>query len=233
MSIYAEARTHVGHRDYNEDRYLISKPGLYAVVDGMGGHACGAEAAETAVACLDGGKPSSGGELQELVEQAHQDVVKMGLESKCHGTGATVVAALFQDDQIHVVWAGDSRCYRLRDGELSLLTTDHNLYEAVRMGQGKERADALHRYAASRLVLCLGGGERDPIEPWLRSSTVESGDRYLLCSDGVSSQMTEEALAQALGGEDPAQELEKAALYAEVKSDNITSVVIDIKGSQW
>ena len=220
-------RTHIGSRDENEDR-LYASESLFAVVDGMGGHACGGEAAQVAVEGVARSEVQTASELVSLVCNLHKDVVRMGLREHCRNTAAVIVTALFQGTQIHICWAGDSRAYRLRDGTLTLLTRDHNLYEGYKMTMGEDRAKKLNPHLAAQIVVFLGGGDPDPIEPEIRSFDVKAGDRYLLCSDGVYGQMGEKEMTRCLSSDSPCENLETEALKKPM-SDNVTSVVVFVE----
>ena len=193
-------------RERNEDR-AVATDRLLAVADGMGGPPGGDIAASTAVAVVEAA--FAGRSLDELAagvrasnaavfERAHDD-------RRLEGMGTTLCAVGLTDaGELAVVNVGDSRAYRLRDGSLELLTTDHSLTaELVR--QGTLRADeAVDHPERAILTRALGVGPSVDVDQEVH--TVTAGDRLLLCSDGLWSEVTDDELRTSIeSASDPTQ----------------------------
>jgi len=228
------ARTDVGLvRIRNEDACL-DRParGLWAVADGMGGHAFGDLASGAVVAALDGlPDPAS---LAGCVEaaRARLEAVNAALraDARVRGVpviGSTVVALFARGGEAACLWAGDSRLYLLRQGRLQQLTRDHSQLEALRdsLGDsGAERAAA----TASPNMITRAVGAADTIDVDATTLPVRDGDVFLLCSDGLSTPVDEAAIATALAPGDcdrAARDLVALAL-AHGGRDNVTVVVV-------
>lgn len=226
------ARTDVGLvRSRNEDAYLDEpRRGLWAVADGMGGHAFGELASGAVVAAL-AGMPDTAG-MDESIETArlrlHQ--VNAMLRAQAHTRqvsviGSTVVVLLARGSEVACLWAGDSRIYLYRHGRLQQLTRDHSQLEALRA-----RGDDIAASAASPNMITRAVGAADTIELEVTGMNARDGDIFLLCSDGLSTPVADEAIAAALAPGDPAQaahELVGLAL-ANGGRDNITVVVLRV-----
>lgn len=224
-------------RTNNEDR-LLARGGLFAVADGMGGHAGGEVAAEVALAVLDrtvGPALSEPAHLVDAVKAANRAVWERAqADGRLRGMGTTVTALAplprrpGHGSEAVVANVGDSRSYRLRDGTLSLLTTDHSLAEAmVQQGELTARQAASHpsRHILTRVL----GVEPDvEVDHWVVD--VRDGDRYLLCSDGLINEAGEDEITSLLVAErDPRAAAEALVHLARAHggSDNITVVVLD------
>ncbi|WP_208454630.1 PP2C family protein-serine/threonine phosphatase [Jannaschia marina] len=221
-------------RDHNEDAAL-SRPdlGLFVVADGMGGHAAGDFASEVIVeAAASVGVASSIDDLEarflERLQRAHLDVVARG-EALGATVGATVVALLVHEDDWACVWSGDSRAYRLRDGELRQLSRDHTeVAELVARGAiTAEEAETWPR----RNVITRAVGVGAEVECDRVGGRVEAGDVFLLCSDGLTEHIRDGRIAAVLSQPAPAEaisyELIEATLDAGA-TDNVTCVVVRV-----
>jgi serine/threonine protein phosphatase PrpC len=188
-AVQSVARSHVGLvRVINEDRVFdCPEARVWAVADGMGGHAGGDLAAQAVVdrlRTLTAGIRAIGfTDMLVALGQANGDIRqrndRLGTDA-----GATVVAAMIDGAAAHIAWAGDSRAYRLRDGALTLLTHDHSLVQEL-VDAGLLSADAAERHPQSHVVTRALGVSDDP---QLQTVSIEltPGDRLLLCSDGLS-----------------------------------------------
>ena len=222
-------------RSQNEDALLVDEP-LFAVADGMGGHAAGEVASEAAIETLDVAfkrNPTLDG-LVEAVQEANRRVWHIGQsESDKRGMGTTVAAAALVDDNgedtLAVANVGDSRVYLLRDGDLTQITEDHSLVEElVRGGQLSPEEAQIHpqRHVVTRVLGMAPDIDVDlfPVIPY-------RGDRLLLASDGLFNEVADEAIAQVLR---QVREPDAAAheLVAQAKTaggaDNITVIVVDV-----
>lgn len=188
-TIEATARSHVGRvRQINEDRFLVrSDRGLWAVADGMGGHTAGTEAADTAVEELagvaDGEHAISEAALHAALVRANRRI-HAGGGSRQGVSGTTIVVAWLLRDRLTVLWAGDSRAYRIRTGEARCLTRDHSvIQELLDAGEITEAEAERHPYAH---LVTRALGASDTVDVDRIEVDFRPGDRLLLCSDGVS-----------------------------------------------
>jgi len=228
--------THVGRvRSVNEDLAFEGRT-LFAVADGMGGHAGGEVAARTAIDALYRGfarDPSADG-LVEAVQEANQAVFERGhAEPSLHGMGTTlIVAALVTTDdgeRLAVANVGDSRAYRLHRGELDQLTVDHSVAEElVARGELSESEAAVHPH---RHILTRALGVGPDVEVDVFEIGPEQGDRFLLCSDGLSNEVPPHEMRRVLvETNDPKEAAETLVRMANESggNDNITAVVLDV-----
>lgn len=222
-------------RSVNQDAGLALESvsgGLYAVADGMGGHAAGELAAKLAVEALTKtfieGRKRPPERLAEAVQAANLEVMRHAV-GEYVGMGTTLVALAIDKGAALIAHVGDSRAYLLRAGELTRLTEDHSwVAEQVRLGYLTE-LEARDHHWRSVVSNALGGEERVRLE--LYGFPLKRGDRLLLCSDGLSGVVEESDLHAMLGWgltpESTAQRLVDAANELG-GPDNITAVVVDI-----
>jgi PPM family protein phosphatase len=210
-SLRAGAASDVGRvRSVNQDCFLV-QDGLWAVADGMGGHAAGDVAARVAVDTLQGSyRPGADGDaLVDAIRQANQAVWQRARsDSALRGMGTTLTAVAAApesdgDERLIVANVGDSRAYLFESGELSQLTADHSLVEEmVRAGELSPHEAAGHpqRHIVTRAL----GIEPDiEVDTWI--ITPHAGDRFVVCSDGLSNEVADRDLARVLGEEPDAQ----------------------------
>src|SRR5580704_3923998 len=222
-------------RSVNQD-LAVETPTLFAVADGMGGHAGGEVAARLAVDELKAafGRQPTGAGLSDAVTEANAVVWAHSRENpELRGMGTTLTAvALVNEggrDVLALVNVGDSRSYRFHDGELSQITTDHSLAEEmVRTGEltTAEAAVHPHRHILTR---ALGVSSDVAVDLW-RIQPVR-GDRFLLCSDGLTNVLELDQIAEVLSSvSDPARAADLLVQAARTHggSDNITVVVVDV-----
>ena len=222
-------------RSVNQD-LAVETGTLFAVADGMGGHAGGEVAARLAVDALTlafGSNPSGAG-LSSAVNEANRVVYERSLDDpELRGMGTTMTAAALVNedgrDVIALVNVGDSRSYRFHDGELTQITVDHSLAEEmVRTGEITESEAAVHPHRHI-LTRALGVADDVAVDLWRIQPT--RGDRYLLCSDGLTNELEAEQIAEVLATvPDPqvAADLLVRAAKTHGGSDNITVVVMDV-----
>jgi protein phosphatase len=218
----------------NEDS-AYAGPHLLAVADGMGGHAAGevaSAAAITTIARLDAKDPGPDllSPLADAVATASLRLQELVISDPAvEGLGTTLTAMLWREGYAALCHIGDSRAYLLRDGQFVQITHDHTVVQSLAdEGEITEDDIATHPYR-SLLLRALDG--RTIAEPDLASFETYPGDRFLLCSDGLSGVVTEQALHQTLAliG-DP----DKAALrlvelsIAAGAPDNVTCIVADV-----
>jgi protein phosphatase len=217
-------------------------PGLFMVADGMGGQLAGEKASEMAVEIVPDELRKRLGEhdderalkrsIRDAVAEANKEILAQShLVTEFDKMGTTIVLALFRGDRAFITGLGDSRAYRLRDGKLERLTTDHSLADAL-VGAGTIRAEEAENHKFRHvLYLYLGCKEARDGPDEIRSVDVRSGDRFLLASDGLTGVVRDAVIAEVLlACDDPqraAQALTNRALENRSR-DNITCVVIQI-----
>ncbi|MGC9542074.1 Stp1/IreP family PP2C-type Ser/Thr phosphatase [Streptomyces sp. UG1] len=235
LSLRFAAGSHKGMiREGNEDSGYAG-PRLLAIADGMGGAAAGEVASSEAIStivALDDDIPGSDilTSLGTAVQRANDQLRSMVEEDpQLEGMGTTLTALLWTGQRLGLVHVGDSRAYLLRDGVLTQITQDHTwVQRLVDEGRITEEEATTHPQR-SLLMRALGSG--DHVEPDLSIREVRAGDRYLICSDGlsgvVSHQTLEDTLASYQGPQETVQELIQLALRGG-GPDNITVIVADV-----
>jgi protein phosphatase len=232
LRIDAGASSDVGRlRNINEDSFVVDdRLALYAVADGMGGHRAGEVASATALealrAAVAGGKA-----LDAAIVIANSAVFsKAATDRELSGMGTTLTAvAIVGEATLLIGHVGDSRAYRIRDGAITQLTEDHSLVEElVRDGRISPEEAEVH---PQRAIITRALGIDPEVEVDLYTVEARTGDRILICSDGLSGMIRdEEVLRLSLTETDPrlaADRLVDAANEAGGE-DNITVVLIDV-----
>jgi protein phosphatase/serine/threonine-protein phosphatase Stp1 len=228
------AKTHTGKiRKLNEDSILVlADQHIWVVSDGMGGHEAGDYASRIVVdsiALLPPGllphekMPA----VRAALQQAHA-VIRAEAEARNTTIGATVVAFFLSDGHFGALWAGDSRLYRLRDGVCDMLTVDHSLVGALVEAGRLTWDEAEHHPQSNAITRAVGVGEDLELDK-IRGE-VETGDRYLLCSDGLSKYLTIAGIGRAMEGvpiEIVSDELVQIAMDGG-GADNISVIVVDV-----
>ena len=219
-------------RANNEDS-VYAGPRLLALADGMGGHAAGEVASQLVIAALahlDDDEPG-GDLLSKLDDAVHQGnaaiAAHVDAEPELDGMGTTLTAILFAGNRLGLVHIGDSRGYLLRDGELTQITKDDTFVQTL-VDEGRITAEEAHSHPQRSLIMrALTGHE---VEPTLIMREARAGDRYLLCSDGLSDPVSHDTILEALQIEDvneSADRLIELALRGG-GPDNVTVVVADV-----
>lgn len=225
-------------RTNNQDQLLVS-PGLYAVADGMGGHAAGEVASSTAVralqAAFEAGEVHTAESLESATKAANRAVWEQARTNRgMLGMGTTLVAvAVVETDDgtsgLAVAHVGDSRLYLLRDHVLHQLTVDHSLVqELIDDGQITPAQAAIH---PQRHVLTRALGVEPSVDVDLIDISPRHGDRYILCSDGLPREASDDQItAVAERFADPSEAARQLVALANARggSDNVTVVVIDV-----
>ncbi|WTR15736.1 Stp1/IreP family PP2C-type Ser/Thr phosphatase [Streptomyces sp. NBC_00138] len=235
LSLRFAAGSHKGMiREGNEDSGYAG-PRLLAIADGMGGQAAGEVASSeviSTIVTLDDDIPGSDilTSLGTAVQRANDQLLHMVQEDpQLEGMGTTLTALLWTGQRLGLVHVGDSRAYLLRDGVLTQITQDHTwVQRLVDEGRITEEEATTHPQR-SLLMRALGSGER--VEPDLSIREVRVGDRYLICSDGLSGVVSHQTLEDTLAGyqapHETVQELIQLALRGG-GPDNITCIVADV-----
>ncbi|WP_165171334.1 Stp1/IreP family PP2C-type Ser/Thr phosphatase, partial [Adlercreutzia sp. ZJ242] len=228
------SRTDVGCvREHNEDSLVVAPP-LYVVCDGMGGHAAGEVASEIAVDVIAKRAPAypDATALGQAVEEANLAVIRGAQEGVGRaGMGCTCTAAMLENERLVIAQVGDSRAYLLHQGRLQQLTRDHSFVaDLVESGQITPAEARVH---PQRSVITRALGSDPRTQPDLFEINVETGDRLLLCSDGLSSMIEDDEIEDVLNRTaDPqlaASQLVNAAIAAG-GYDNVTVIVVNVTG---
>lgn len=223
--------THIGGRDTNEDGVLVSD-GLFALADGLGGLQDGEVASRLALDTLDvaftADRTVSG--LLDACREANRTVWRQA-DGQDATMGTTLVAlAITSDASAIVLHVGDSRLYRFRNGRLEQLTHDHTVIaDLIRAGELSEEDAKTHPY---RYVLTRAIGVIPDVDIDHAGVSCESGDRLLLCSDGLFKALSLDELKVVLASEvEPqrsADQLVTSAVEREAE-DNVTAMIIDVR----
>lgn len=234
VSSYYGSRTEIGNvREHNEDSLTVLPP-LFAVADGMGGHEAGEVASEITINTLNDLAPQSADAeaLARAVVAANLNVIKAPSQGVGReGMGTTLTAAILEKERLVIAQVGDSRAYLLHNGSLQQLTRDHSLMaDMIEAGQLTEAEARVH---PNRSVITRAIGSDPHMQPDLYELNVETGDRLLLCSDGICGMIEDHEIAsimrQASSAQSCADQLVEAALAAG-GFDNATAVVVDVEG---
>ena len=221
-------------RANNQDA-MYADSGLFVVADGMGGHQGGEVAANLAVRTLTNAERSDREQLREAVAEANRVVHQTALEeAELHGMGTTLTTlAVSQEANTHqfvILNVGDSRVYRHRDGQLEQLTEDHSyVAELVRRGELDDEAAQAHPYR-NMLTRAIGVHAEVEIDEWLLEPV--SGDRFMLCSDGLTNELADVEIAEQLGfDKDPSTTAKALVGLANERGgrDNSTVLIVDVQ----
>ena len=219
-------------RQGNEDSYFVRSP-LFVVADGMGGAQAGEVASRMAVESFDHGLPDGAPAeaLAHVVEDANRRIHERSqADAQRAGMGTTVTAAYVGEGEVTIAHVGDSRAYLLRDGDLVRLTRDHSLVgELVARGKLTEEQAETH---PQRSVITRALGPEPDVQVDVQAQQARDGDRFLLCSDGLTSMIPEARVKQILEGSgtlaDAGRELIAAANDAGGR-DNITVLLFRLE----
>ncbi|GAA1878836.1 PP2C family protein-serine/threonine phosphatase [Williamsia serinedens] len=220
-------------RSNNEDS-VYAGARLLALADGMGGHAAGEVASQLVIEALqplDDDEPGGDllGKLESAIASGNAAIADQVERSpELDGMGTTLTAILFAGNRLALCHIGDSRGYLLRDGELNQITRDDTFVQTL-VEEGRITAEQAHTHPQRSLIMrALTGAE---VEPTLTIREARAGDRYLLCSDGLSDVVSEETIADTLASVadhgDCADRLIELALRGG-GPDNVTVVVADV-----
>ena len=239
----SEARSADGLlRSGNEDSAFVSGR-LVAVADGMGGHAGGEVASRIAIQTLQKLSPLLTN--TEIDSDSVEDLLLHSLftidseigeyadeATELRGMGTTLTALLIVNDSVALLHVGDSRCYRLRGNTLEQLSNDHTVIQEL-LDQGtisqSEVADHPQRSVLTQALMGQG-----TVVPVLQMYEVKEKDRFLLCSDGLSSVLTEKEIKTLLKKSDKTQAVKSLidATYINGAPDNVTIIIADVTGNE-
>ncbi len=186
-------------RTTNEDSYFARGP-LYAVADGMGGAQAGEVASRIAAEAFEPaerGAEAAEAFLRSVVQSANSQIHSISQhDASRSGMGTTLTAALLEDEEIAIGHVGDSRAYRFRDGELTLLTADHSLVEELRR-QGRLTDEEAEDHPQRSIITRALGPEAE-VEVDTLTVSARPGDVYLICSDGLTTMVKDARVAEIL-----------------------------------
>ena len=200
------AHSDVGRvRKHNEDSFL-DRPdlGLWTVADGMGGMTAGEVASQAIVAALDGiaaglDAPSVLAEIRDRIAAVNARLLDLaGRRGPGVVIGSTVAGLVVRGGHFACFWAGDSRVYRFRGGELDQLTRDHSLVQDM-VDAGVLRPEDAERHPQANVVQRAVGVDDELALDWVHAR-IERGDVFLLCSDGLTRMVADSEIEQALCG---------------------------------
>ena len=228
------------------DAQVTDEIQIYAVCDGMGGAEFGEEASLKAVKALadyqeNCPQPDSTTYLNDLIDQMSRDIDQISLDKgmESGSCGSTIAMLILRNDSFRTVHVGDSRVYRLRGGQLDRMTRDDSEVQDM-VDRGEITLDQAWTHPHKNVITRHLGMPTDGtvlIPTVSMRRRLENGDRYMICSDGVSDQvhdtMIRDILSRGLGAKETAEIMVRTALkdadQARVSSDNITCLIVDVK----
>jgi protein phosphatase len=228
--------SHAGRiRDLNEDRYLVkADSGVFAVADGMGGHDAGEIASTSIVEHLKSiGIPSSAPDLrarfEDRVTLANREIRQISAMRKAGLIGSTLATLLAFEHQYACMWAGDSRIYMLRDGNFSQLSRDHTEVQDLLDKGLLTPAEAANWPRRNVITRAIGAMDAPILD--IAHGKIQPGDRFLICSDGLTAHVSNDEIRDTLGARS-AEGACKALIELTLErgaTDNVTVVVVQFR----
>jgi PPM family protein phosphatase len=234
------------YRENNEDTIAVkqlSDATVCMVADGMGGHAAGEIASRRAIEVVSrelkkrlpqaADTDQAPQVIREAVVQANEEIIAMGeLDENLRQMGTTIALGIWRSNrELFLAHVGDSRIYLIRDGRIQRLTVDHNLLQALLDAGALTPEESRDFHGRNHLMRFLGSPETSVQGPDFQLLTVEPGDRYLLCSDGLTEKLADEGLLaccnQSAAVQQCAEALGRLALEAGSR-DNVSCVVVEV-----
>ncbi|MBS0639635.1 MAG: protein phosphatase 2C domain-containing protein [Acetobacteraceae bacterium] len=239
MQCRSRAVTHPGtRRDHNEDMF-VARPdlGLWAVADGAGGHEAGEVASELIASTLQTIPATLSAEEMLTQVRLRISAVHAALKETASrkGEGAivasTVVVLIVRHGYFACLWAGDSRGYLMRGGTLQRITRDHSLVQEL-VDAGELAEHEAENHPRANVITRAVGDPAELVELDKVTGKLEPGDRFLLCSDGLSKAVDDATMAAILhaGGSETAADALLAAALERAAADNVTVVVVEATG---
>lgn len=232
MAFECVSRTHVGlRRKVNEDSLLVrTERGLWAVADGMGGHDAGDVASAKVTEALLRLPIFYG--LDQLVESAigalkrvNQELIALASDDAQRTIGSTVVGLAIADGQYRCFWAGDSRAYRVRDGQIIQLTRDHSLVQDLVNAGMLQPEEAVDHPNANIITRAVGVAEELKID--MVSGDTKPGDQFLLATDGLTRMVDDSELVAELTSHRPREAAERLieTVLSRGAPDNVSMII--------
>jgi len=220
-------------RDHNEDSAIEVEP-MFMLADGMGGAQAGEVASQTAAKVFSAGAGKDGTpeeRLTRLAQEANSQIYELAqADDAKRGMGTTLTAALVEGDGVTVAHVGDSRVYRMREGELEQLTHDHSLVAELERSGEISHEEAFDHPSKSVITRALGPEPEVDVDAHTHSG--RPGDTYLMSSDGLTDMITDEEIAAILRATDSLDEAAESLVLAANQSggrDNITVVLFSLE----
>jgi protein phosphatase len=228
-------RTDTGRqRNANEDAFYV-RPPIFVVADGMGGAQAGEVASSAAAKAFDRDLPDLPPErvLRETIESANREIHELAREDPSRaGMGTTITAAIVNaaSEEVGIGHVGDSRAYRLRDGQLERLTRDHSLVEEMR--RKGQITDAQAEEHPQRSIITRALGPEPEVDVDVQTVPASPGDVFLLCSDGLTTMVSEERISRILAGATSMEAAVRALIDEANRAggrDNITALAFRLE----
>jgi serine/threonine protein phosphatase PrpC len=253
MKIRYAAKTDVGmKRNHNEDYFsLIEDEQLFIVADGMGGHASGEVASKLAAETVgefyqrtkdeDATWPYKMDRSLSYIENRLVCGIKLAnykiYDAACRdirykGMGTTIVTALICGDKIYVAHVGDSRCYRVRQGQIQQITRDHSLLEDYKEAK-PDMTEEEQRNFPHKNVITRALGMRDSVQVDIKPHQIMDGDYYLMCSDGLSGMVDDPGIQRIVAAGKPLERIVAELVDSANRAggtDNITTLLLNCVG---
>ncbi|MCC2028741.1 serine/threonine-protein phosphatase [Microbacterium sp. YMB-B2] len=234
LIVSAGSATHAGlRRTLNEDSLLASAP-IFVVADGMGGHEAGERASAAVVSEFSRHIGRESLELDDVLDvlSRSRDAVDALSVSAMGRAGTTLSGLVLADVDGMGYWLsfniGDSRTYRFADGELEQISVDHSVVQELIESGELSVLDAASDHRRNIITRAIGAGSTGDADFWMFPA--ENGDRMLICSDGLSSEVTDATITEILTAESDPQTAASALVHEAVNAggrDNITVVIVD------
>ena len=229
---YSCALSELGHvRKINEDAFLDAREeALWVVADGMGGHSRGDRASQAIIEAMHTFKSKDNAleSVDDLLERLNSanDICRNATQGQV--MGSTVAALHINGDNAYVLWAGDSRVYRHRQGKFLQLTDDHSLVQELHR-LGELTADEAENHPSSN-VITRAIGVADDVDVQVRQLDLQAGDRFLVCSDGLFKDVKPAEVEANLALPSPRQALDELVKLALRRggTDNVTAIVVQM-----
>ena len=253
MQLKSFGHSDVGRkREKNEDSFLVAEDiALFTVADGMGGHQGGGFASKLAVSTIEeivralesdpdmtlqegvSSRVRPGeyqGYLRYAIQLASQRIYEQAIsDSTLRGMGTTAVVLLFRSDKVYVANVGDSRAYRIRGSEINQITKDHSLVgEQIRAGILSEADARFHRL---KNIITRSVGFQEDVDADIDIRVLREGDRFLLCSDGLSNMLEDGEIRDVVSSNTPEAACRRLVDIANERGgdDNITVLIVEVE----
>lgn len=236
MGFECVSRTHPGlKRKVNEDSILVrTERGLWAVADGMGGHEAGDVASSSVVEALSIVPPNASlerfaNDAMTALQNVNHQLIQLARQGTHPRTiGSTVVSLVISGDQFACLWAGDSRAYRVREGEIAQLTRDHSLVQDLMDAGMLSPAEAEGHPNANVVTRAVGATEELNVD--VSSGDTREGDLFILASDGLTRVVDDDLIYAELTGKSLDQAADKLVemVLERGAPDNVSFVIVRI-----
>ena len=229
MILDAAGASLAGHREGNEDAFLVNEPfGLYLVADGVGGHAAGEVASELACQIVNQ-RVAAGDDLFSAISDAHQSILSAAGERERAGMGTTIVALQLAGRDYRVAWVGDSRAYRC-DDTITPLTRDHSRVQEL-LDAGLLSIEQAPLHPEKGMLTQALGIPFQPLRIGSQSGRIDRGQTFVLCTDGVTDVLSDADLLAQLEAPGTAAEIANRLVQAALSGDsqdNCTCLVVRV-----